>query len=100
LRKLVTEQVAADVRDVWLDLIPPTGQEVERASYRVTYAVVTNAKDGAGAKDWLPFFSKLNLMQHAKRLQNLGLKVSITRAPVAAAIPPAEPDVSSFDGGD
>lgn len=100
LRKLVTEQLAADVRDAWLDLIPPTGQEVERAWYRVTYAVVTNAKDGAGAKDWLPFFSKLNLMQHAKQLQNLGLKVSITRVPVAAAIPPGEPNVSSSDGGD
>ncbi len=29
--------------------------------------------------DWLPFFSKLNLMQSARALQNLGIDVTLDR---------------------
>lgn len=98
LRKLVERDVPKAQQSRWLNLIPAAGHAPERAKYRVTYAVVTNAKGKAGAKDWLPFFSKLNLMQHAKQLQNLGLNVSITRVPVAAAHRAAAPSAGQSDG--
>lgn len=64
----------------WLDLVPPAGQSVDRSKYSVSYVVIANSMK-AGS-DWLPFFSKLNLMQSGKQLQNLGFKVSISRVAV------------------
>jgi hypothetical protein len=45
------------------------------AAYEVVYAIL--AKDGAPWPPSLPFFSAVNLMHHANRIQNLGFKVSL-----------------------
>jgi len=45
------------------------------ANFEVVYAVL--AKDGAAWPPSLPFFSAVNLMHHANRIQNLGFKVSL-----------------------
>jgi len=66
-------------------LVPADGQPVDRASYTVAYAVITPDRTGSA---WLPFFSKLNLMQHGKRLENsLGVKVTVSRIDVSGAAP-------------
>jgi len=80
LRAHIVDNVEPASRDRWLALIPPDGDPIDRASYRVTYAVLANS-DRQGL-DWLPFFSKLNLVQNARQIANLGLPVSITRVPV------------------
>lgn len=64
----------------WLDLVPDAGDLVERGRYTVHFAAITNAK-GHGAR-WLPFFSKLNLMQTARQIRSLGPTVVISRVPV------------------
>lgn len=90
IRDLINAEVADDSKAVWLDLIPDSSNPVDRSQYCVTYAVVANsARDGV---DWLPFFSKLNLMQHGRQLRNLGFDVAVARVPVAQAAVASAPD--------
>jgi uncharacterized protein (TIGR04141 family) len=80
IRETIEHDVADAQREVWLDLIPDTSTSVDRSRYGVTFAVIANSnREGT---DWLPFFSKLNLMQHGKQLQNMGFDVAVTRVPV------------------
>lgn len=66
----------------WLELVPASGDAVDQSKYCVTFAVVTNSsRDG---RDWLPFFSKLNLMQQGKQLSGLGFKLALSKIPIAA----------------
>ena len=63
-----------------LGLIPERDVAVDRSRYTVHYAVLTTSKrDGV---DWIPFFSKLNLMQHGRQLSNLGFRMSISKVSV------------------
>lgn len=56
----------------------PTSEQIRRQTrYAVSYVVIANSNKPGN--DWLPFFSKLNLMQNGKRLRDLGFSVSITR---------------------
>jgi uncharacterized protein (TIGR04141 family) len=81
IRAEIQKSVATDRQEQWLELVPSGGQEVVRSSYTVSYAVITPAKEGSS---WLPFFSKLNLMQHGKRLENtLGMNVTMSRIDVS-----------------
>lgn len=80
IRDVIATAVADDARVNWLDLVPPGDQPVDRSRYRVTYAVVTNST--RAGNDWLPFFSKLNLMQQGRQIEMLGFKVAISRVPV------------------
>lgn len=43
----------------------------------MTFVVIANSTKAGN--DWLPFFSKLNLMQHGRQLQNLGFGVRLSR---------------------
>ncbi|MHB1210628.1 MAG: DUF6119 family protein, partial [Acidimicrobiales bacterium] len=58
--RLQLGEIAGDDAGRWLDLVPASDSRPDRALYTVHFAVLTNSK-GTGA-DWLPFFSKLNLM--------------------------------------
>lgn len=61
----------------WLALVPSSAGLVRRQDHRVSYVVLADSsKPGV---DWLPFFSKLNLMQHGRQLSTMGLEVSIAR---------------------
>lgn len=73
-------QVAGTDAERWLNLVPDSATEPERTRYKVHFAVLTGTK-GAGVA-WLPFFSKLNLMQTAKQIRGLGPEVMITRVPL------------------
>lgn len=80
LRQIVENQTVEPHRSAWLDLIPNAGQPVDRSRYSVTYVVIANST--RTGTDWLPFFSKLNLMQNGQQLLNLGFRVSVSRVPV------------------
>lgn len=82
IRKVIEADSAGDSGEPWLDLVPTSAHEVDRSrKYSVTFVVVANSsKSGA---DWLPFFSKLNLMQHGRRLRGLGFDVAVARVAIA-----------------
>lgn len=79
-------QKAAGTADAsrWLDLVPPSSSAPERDRVTVTYAVIANST--ATGVDWLPFFSRLTLMQTVRDLNRLGFtKVALMRVPVQAS---------------
>lgn len=68
----------------WLDRIAPSTSGVDRDSVTITYAVIANSK--ATGVEWLPFFSRLALMQTVRDLNRLGFtKVALVRVPIATA---------------
>lgn len=82
-------QKAAGTADAtgWLDLVPPGSSVPDRDKVTVTYAVIANSN--ATGVEWLPFFSRLTLMQTMRDLNRLGFtKVALVRVPVAAAPAP------------
>jgi uncharacterized protein (TIGR04141 family) len=82
VRAMIESSVAPAEKDKWLSLIPPGSENIDRSKYTVSYAVITNSeKPGA---DWLPFFSKLNLMQQGKQVRSLGFGLSISKIDIGA----------------
>ena len=77
VRAAIERSVDPAEKDRWLSLIPAGGDSIDRSKYTVSYAVITNSTK-AGV-DWLPFFSKLNLMQQGKQVRSLGFGLSITK---------------------
>lgn len=71
----------------WHELVPSGDNDPDRSNYSVVYAVIANSSKAGTA--WLPFFSKLNLMQTGRLLGGMGLPVSILRVPADV---PAAPD--------
>lgn len=80
LRKVVEAETQEPQRTIWLDMIPNGKSFVDRSKYSVSYAVIANSS--RSGTDWLPFFSKLNLMQNGQQLLNLGFRVSISRVAI------------------
>jgi uncharacterized protein (TIGR04141 family) len=83
-RDRVRERIQSDFGssgDPWLALVPPGNQQVKRnAGYQAVFGVIANStKSGY---DWLPFFSKLNLMQATKQLRSMGFEVTVCRVPI------------------
>lgn len=72
----------------WLELVPADQRVPERSRYNVTFAVI--AKGGDSGRAWLPFFSRLNFMNHGRQLRNLGVEVSLARIPIEEP-PPGSP---------
>lgn len=65
----------------WLDLVPPSSGVPDRDKVTVTYAVIANSS--ASGVEWLPFFSRLTLMQTVRDLNRIGFtKVALMRVPV------------------
>lgn len=80
VRQLIEDEAAAESREAWLQLVPKADETVDRSRYRITYAVIANST--RKGLDWLPFFSKLNLMQHGRQLVTMGFSVAVTRVPI------------------
>ncbi|MEY8568832.1 DUF6119 family protein [Brevibacterium linens] len=80
VRNSIENDTGAGDRQNWLNIVPGDDQQVERMRYWVTFAVIANSN--RQGRDWLPFFSKLNLMQHGRNLRNLGFGVAISRIPI------------------
>jgi len=77
---------AVDTGDAsgWLDLIPSSDAAVDRDKVTVTYAVIANST--APGVERLPFFSRVNLMQTARSLRQMGFtKIALARVPVETA---------------
>lgn len=81
LRGVVENETTEPQRSTWLDIIPEGRVPVDRSKYSVSYAVIANST--RAGTDWLPFFSKLNLMQNGQQLLNLGFRVSISRVAIS-----------------
>lgn len=80
IREVINRDVEGPSKSRWLSLVPASDDSVERSRYAVSYAVITNS--ARAENDWLPFFSKLNLMQAGRQLSNLGFRLYLTRVPV------------------
>jgi uncharacterized protein (TIGR04141 family) len=76
LRASIAAAAPLGTEDRWLSLVPDSSSVVDKRLYTICYVVLT--KGARTGPDWLPFFSKLNLMQHGKQLRTLGFEVTIT----------------------
>jgi len=76
----VREQIRDKLREFgrdFKDVVPEKAKRPNPADYEVVYAVII--KKGVSWPDSLPFFSQLNLMQHARQLLGLAFKVALLR---------------------
>lgn len=80
IRELIEKNASSHSPGKWLDLVPGEGQAVDRSKYSVTFAVIANSRHEG--RDWLPFFSKLNLLQQGRQLMSMGFRVAVARVPV------------------
>ena len=81
VRSAITNAAGSAHASNWLALVPPDGAAVERDKVTVSYAVIANSK--AKGIEWLPFFSRLTLMQNVRDLNRLGFtKIALARVPV------------------
>ena len=80
VREIISTTAPAETVNNWLNKVPASNGQVVPNHYTVSYVVVANAK--APGTTWIPFFSKLNLMQTGRELQRMGFKVTITRVGV------------------
>jgi len=85
VRSAIQKAAGAGDASGWLDLIPPSSSALERDKVVVTYAVIANS--AAAGVEWLPFFSRLTLMQTVRDLNRLGFtRVALVRVPVDEAV--------------
>lgn len=81
VRELISEQVSGQTG--WDDVIPAPSTALDRDAFTVSYVVLVNSR--RQGTDWLPFFSKLNLMHAVRSLRaNQGVNVTIDRVDVIA----------------
>lgn len=76
LRSAISAAAPPADRTKWLDLVPDSATSVNKQRYTICYVVLT--KNPQPGTDWLPFFSKLNLMQHGRTLANMGFDFTVT----------------------
>lgn len=85
VRAAIQSAAGSGDASAWLDLVPPSSLPLDRDKVTVTYAVIADSK--ATGVEWLPFFSRLTLMQTVRDLNRLGFtKVALVRVP-ASAVP-------------
>jgi uncharacterized protein (TIGR04141 family) len=77
VRKAISDKLQGAAAP-WLALVPDANSSVVASDFKVAYVVLTKPLK-SGASDWMPFFSKLNLMQHATRLKSMNFEVSVSR---------------------
>lgn len=73
--QIVDKLKTKDGKSGFVSLIPAANKRPIAGDYEVAYAVI--AKPNPKWPASLPFFSQLNLMQHAKLLQGLGFRVTL-----------------------
>lgn len=84
VRAAITKAAGAADASTWLAFVPPGGVAPERDKVTVTYAVIANSK--RKGVEWLPFFSRLTLMQTVRDLNRLGFtNIALARVPVEEA---------------
>jgi len=81
VRAAIQQSAGTSDSSAWLSLVPPSGSALDRDKVTITYAVIANSS--ATGIEWLPFFSRLTLMQTVRDLNRLGFtKVALVRVPV------------------
>ncbi|MCW4386327.1 TIGR04141 family sporadically distributed protein [Salinibacterium sp. SYSU T00001] len=81
VRAAITKAAGTKDASAWLALVPPSSAAPNRDNVTVTYAVIANSR--AKGIEWLPFFSRLTLMQTVRDLNRIGFtKVALARVPV------------------
>jgi uncharacterized protein (TIGR04141 family) len=83
IRAVIENTASADSKAQWLNLVPDSAHLIDRSKYAVSYAVIANSS--RPGNEWLPFFSKLNLMQSGRQVQNLGFALHLNRVAIADA---------------
>ncbi len=87
VRSAIQQGAGTADASAWLELVPPSNLALERDRIPVTYAVIANSS--AAGVEWLPFFSRLTLMQTVRDLSRLGFThVALARIPVEDAPAP------------
>jgi len=81
VRKAIKKSRGDEDATPWLSSVPPSSGTFTRDKLTITYAIIADSK--AGGVDWLPFFSRLNLMQTTRSLVTLGYNVHLLRIPVS-----------------
>lgn len=81
VRAAIVERAGPRDPAPWLAAVPENAPVGYASKLKVSYVVIANS-DKTGHQ-WLPFFSQLNLMQHARPLRNAGIEVTVTRVGVA-----------------
>lgn len=82
VRTAIVERAGTRDPGPWLSAVPELAPSGYASTLRVSYVVIVGS-DKPGLQ-WLPFFSQLNLMQHARPLRNAGVTVTVTRIGVAS----------------
>lgn len=86
VRAAITKAAGDADASTWLAFVPPGGVAPERDKVTVTYAVIPNSK--RKGVEWLPFFSRLTLMQTVRELNRLDFtNIALARVPVEEAAP-------------
>ncbi|WP_171468058.1 DUF6119 family protein [Cellulosimicrobium sp. 72-3] len=86
VRAAIKQAAGSTNPSAWLEFVPPNGTEPAREKVMITYVVIANSR--ASGVEWLPFFSRLTLMQTVRDLNRLGFThIALARVPVEA--PPA-----------
>jgi uncharacterized protein (TIGR04141 family) len=80
IRAVINQTASAVSKSQWLSLVPESVEHVDRSRYAVSYIVIANSS--RHGNDWLPFFSKLNLMQSGRQLSNMGFALHLNRVSV------------------
>lgn len=84
VRAAIEKSAAGADSSGWLGLVAPSDSPPDRDKLAITFAVIANSS--ATGVEWLPFFSRLTLMQTVRDLNRLGfMKVALSRVPVSAA---------------
>lgn len=83
VREIIGEQsreLEQALVDNWVSSVPGSADAISGSDYSIAYVVIANSTKMGN--DWLPFFSKLNLMQTVRSLAPLGVKISLDRVDV------------------
>lgn len=82
VRAAIVERAGNRDPSPWLQAVPEHVPPRYASALKVSYVVIVNS-DKPGHQ-WLPFFSQLNLMQHARPLRSAGIAVTVTRIGVSS----------------
>ncbi|WP_222831836.1 DUF6119 family protein [Arcanobacterium phocae] len=81
LRNYIRDQVEVGHDDQWLQVLPDLNEPVVPNRYCVRYLIISNSS--RTGMDWLPFFSKVTLIQNSKELLQMGYSVTVSRVSVS-----------------
>ncbi|QJC21221.1 TIGR04141 family sporadically distributed protein [Arcanobacterium phocisimile] len=81
LRDYIRDQVKVGHSDDWSQVLPDMNESVVPNRYCIRYLII--AKSSRTGMDWLPFFSKITLIQNTKELLQMGYKVTVGRVSVS-----------------